>query len=99
MNANYEKLVHEIYRDLRVTPAEVIALRKQVEKMTADVLGAEGAHGVTAALCHSFEVTLQLMQESILASKRGGSASPAIGDLMRGHIQLLQTTLDAFDRR
>lgn len=99
MNSNYEKLVHEIYRDLKVTPAEVIALRKQVEKMSADVLSSDGSHGVTAALCHSFEVTLQLMQESILASKRSGSTSTAVADLMRGHIKLLEATVDAFARR
>jgi len=70
MEKSLEKLLEEIYSDSRVSPSEVIKLRKYFERAMIDLLNIDGDEGVTNALCKSFEVTNQLLQETLLKAKR-----------------------------
>ena len=70
MSQNIEKLLEEIYADSKVTPGEIMKLRAAVEQHTAKVLAETGADGVVEAMCKSFDVTAQLLQETLLKVRK-----------------------------
>jgi hypothetical protein len=94
-----EKLLEEIYADTRVTPGEVRQLRLAVDEANARFVDQLGHEGVFDALQKSFDVTTQLVQESILKVKREDYTDTALAvliALIEANIALLQANVDAF---
>jgi hypothetical protein len=59
------------YSDTEISPKELIALRETVDQAANDLLDQEGHEGALDALCKSFDVTGQLIQEVALGVKSG----------------------------
>jgi hypothetical protein len=94
-----EKLITEIYQDSKVSPREIMRLRDEVERAEQQVLQAEGMEGVTSALCKSFDVTNQLLQESLLRLRKSDQSDTGramVASMLEANIALLQATVDAF---
>ena len=70
LSKNVEQLLQEIYADLDISPIEVVKLREQVNEAEQKILDEEGCEGVVAALFKSFDVTNQLLQETLLKLKK-----------------------------
>lgn len=99
MSQNIEKLLEEIYADSKVTPGEIMKLRSAVEQQTAKVLAETGADGVVEAMCKSFDVTAQLLQETLLKVRkdRWSDLGRAVcASMIESQIALLQANLKAF---
>ena len=99
INAATEDLLREVYADSRVSPKEVSRLRNAIDDAAEQLLQAEGREGVLDALCKSFDVTNQLLQESLIRSSSGqytDLGKAIILSLLETHIALLQATLAAF---
>jgi hypothetical protein len=94
-----EKLVAEIYKDSKVSPGEIMKLRDEVERAEQQVLQSEGVHGVTSALCKSFDVTDQLLQENLLLLRKGQYSEMGramVLSMLDANLTLLKATIDAF---
>jgi hypothetical protein len=101
MSQNIEKLLQEIYSDSEVSVAEIIKLRQAVEDHSAKVLSETESLGVIAAMCKSFEVTTQLMQESLLKVRKdkwSDLGRAVVASMIESQIALLQANLKAFHR-
>jgi hypothetical protein len=99
ISKNLEKLLQEIYADTQVSPQEIIELRNAADEVASKVLEQEGHEGVVDALCKSFDVTTQLVQEVTLRLKRGDytdTGRALVGALLEAHVALLRATLKAF---
>lgn len=99
MTATLEALVQEIYQDSRVSPGEILKLRKLAEEAEKKVLDTIGYQGTTAALFKSFDVTYQLLQETLLQVRKQNVTEEnkkAILLAIEANIQLLKTAVDAF---
>jgi hypothetical protein len=99
ISAAMEDLLREIYADSRVSPEEIIRLRNVTDDAAERLLTEEGREGVLDALCKSFDVTNQLVQESLKRASDGrytdlGRAT--ILSLIEAHSALMQATVDAF---
>ena len=95
----WQKMIDEVYSDANVSPAEIKRLRDEVERAERQVLDADGYEGTIEALCKSFDVTNQLLQESLLRIKKGeysDTGTEMVHSVLASNIQLLQATLDAF---
>ncbi len=100
LSVEFEKLVNEIYADSKVTPAEVIKLRRAVDEAVEGLLRDEGHHGVFDALFKSFDVTDQLLQECMLKLRKGdytATAKARVVSALRAHLALLEATVKAFE--
>ena len=96
-----EKLVNEIYEDSNVSPLEVIKLRKFCESAIVALLKAEANNGLVDAMCKSFEVTTQLLQQSLLKIKKANDnaeSKKALILVIESQIELLKVNLSAFNK-
>ena len=101
MSQNIEKLLQEIYADSQVSPGEIMQLRKAVEAHSAKVLSETEAEGVIAAMVKSFEVTTQLLQESLLKVRKdrwSDLGRAVVASMIEAQIALLQANLKAFHK-
>jgi hypothetical protein len=71
ISANMQRAFKEAYADASVSPQELIDLRKAVDEAATNVLAQEGYEGTLDALCKSFDVTSQLIQEMAIRLKSG----------------------------
>ncbi|MEB3355911.1 MAG: hypothetical protein VKK04_04240 [Synechococcales bacterium] len=97
-----EQLLHSIYADSRVSPSEIIRLRKAVDAAEEQIVASTGAHGIVATLFKSFDVTRQLLQDTVLEVRRdeknkySDEVQAQIQAAIEANIKLLQANLDAF---
>jgi hypothetical protein len=94
-----EQLFAEIYADAKVVPAEMIRLRERIDTAERELLEQEGLEGVIEATCKSFDVTRQLLQESLLRIRGGDYTTHGQALLMsvlEANVGFLQATFDAF---
>jgi hypothetical protein len=99
MSQNIDKLIEEIYADGKVSVGEIMRLRSAVRERTAAVIAEAGDEGVVAALCKSFDVTTQLLQESLLRVRKDkwtDTGRAIVASMIGAHIELLQANLEAF---
>jgi len=99
MEKSFEILIQEIYADSKVTPSEVLRLRKKIEESATKLREAVGSQGVLDAFCKSIDVSVQLMQESLLKVKKGeynAAAKEEIFYFLEAYIAYLRVTFDAF---
>lgn len=93
-----------IYADGKVSPLEMMKLTKAVDEAEAQVVAGTGAHGIVAALFKSFDVTRQLLQDSVLEvrkdekKKYNDVLKAQIQSAISANIKLLQANLDAFSK-
>jgi hypothetical protein len=100
LSGNTERLLEEIYADSHVTPSEVRRLREAVDQANAALEEVLGREGTFAALGKSFDVTAQLLQESLLRLKREDftdTAEAVVAAVIAANIAYLQANLDAFN--
>lgn len=71
ISAKMQQAYEQAYADADVSPSELIELRRTVNEAAEQVLEQEGYEGVLDALCKSFDVTAQLIQEVALRLKAG----------------------------
>jgi len=93
------QLLEEIYQDGKVTTEEILKLRQLSERATVDLLAQAGDEGVINALSKSFEVTVQLMQASLLKVRKEKAApevKQALANLIEAHIELMRANYHAF---
>jgi hypothetical protein len=98
-SGNVEKLVNEIYADSRISPAEIMRLRREVESREQRILKEEGMEGTMSALCKSFDVTNQLLQTSMLELRKSGGTEMGramVVAMVEANLALLKATADAF---
>jgi hypothetical protein len=98
-SAAVEKMLKEIYADSRVSPMEVMRLRNEVEQAEQRILQAEGMEGTMSALCKSFDVTNQLMQDSLLQLKKGDYSDMGremFKAMLEANLALLKANMDVF---
>ncbi len=99
ISKNTEALFGEVYADGAVDPAEMIRLREQIDDAERAVLAQEGLEGVYEATCKSFDVTQQLLQESLLQIRRSADTDLAralLMDTLEANLAFLQATFDGF---
>jgi len=99
MEKSFEILIQEIYADSKVTPSEVLRLRKKIEESATKLRETVGSQGVLDAFCKSIDVSVQLMQESLLKVKKGeynAAAKEEIFCFLEAYIAYLRVTFDAF---
>jgi hypothetical protein len=96
-----ENNLSSIYADSSVTPDEIIQLRDEVDRATQRILREEGLESSTHALFQSFDVTNQLLQDTLLRFKGedySDTAREMIASAIEAHGSLLQANVDAFGR-
>jgi hypothetical protein len=101
MEKSLEQLIIEIYSDSRISPIEVIELRKYAERAMIDLLNIDGDEGVTNALCKSFEVTNQLLQSTLLKAKKGIDNTEfkvALAKVISSQLELLKANNEVFGK-
>jgi hypothetical protein len=95
-----EEFIREIYADSRVSPEEIIRLRNATDEAAEQLLAEEGGDdGVLGAVGKSFDVTNQLVQESILRFSKGQYTDTGRAmalSLLESEIELLRATVEAF---
>jgi hypothetical protein len=99
MEKSIERLLEEIYADSKVTPGEVLKFRNKISEIANDLIVSEGNHGILEAFCKSLDVSVQLLQETLLRLKRGEYSPKAkldIQHLLEAYISLLKVNFDAF---
>jgi hypothetical protein len=99
MEKSLERMFEEIYADSKVTPAEVLKFRNKITEIANDLIVLEGNHGILEAFCKSLDVSIQLMQETLLNIKRGeysAKSNEAILHLLEAYISLMKVNFDAF---
>ena len=98
MEKSVEILIQEIYADSRVTPSEVLSLRAKIEESAEIIRASVGTQGLLDAFCKSIDVSVQLMQETLLNVKRGEYRKNAddIFHFLEAYIAYLKVTFDAF---
>ena len=99
ISKNAEELIEEIYADSRVAPGEIIRLRNAIDDVAAPLITEEGDDGVLGATAKSFDVTNQLLQESILRFSKGNYTDlgrAQVLSLMELEVELLKANIEAF---
>jgi predicted nucleic acid-binding protein len=99
MEKSIEKILEEIYADSKVTPSEVVKFRNKINDIAIQIIKSEGTQGILEAFCKSIDVSIQLLQETLLKLKRGeytGKTKTDIHHLLEAYIQLLKVNFDAF---
>jgi hypothetical protein len=95
-----QQLMESIYADTNVSPVEVMRLRKAVDEAEQQIMTMVGEHGIVAALLKSFDVTRQLLQDSVLEVRKSDKFTPEakqqIYAAIAANVSLLQVNLDAF---
>ena len=94
-----ERMFEAVYADSRVDPSEMIRLQEQIDQAEAEILAQEGVEGVIEATTKSFDVTRQLLQESLLRIRTGDYSTLGEAQLMsilEANLAFLKTTFDAF---
>lgn len=100
VSKNMEQLIKQIYADSEVSVGEVINLHNAVEEAEQRILEHEGDAGVVAALCKSFDVTNQLIQESLLRFELGEYSDlgrAMLRSVLEANVALMQANIDAFE--
>ena len=93
-----------ITRTSRVSPLEVMKLTKAVDEAEQQIVTSIGQHGSIAALFKSFDVTRQLLQDSVLEvrkdekKKYNDAVKQQITTAIEANINLLKANLDAFSK-
>jgi hypothetical protein len=96
-----DRTLRDIYADADVSSEEIIRLRKEVDRAEQRILDEEGLQGIASALFKSFDVTRQLLQESLLRFENGeysDTGREMVGSALEANIRLLQANVDAFRR-
>jgi hypothetical protein len=99
ISANMQRAFEEAYADADISPQELIELRNGVDEAASKVLAQEGYEGALDALCKSFDVTSQLIQDVALHLKSGtysdlGRAS--VRSVIEAQTAFLNATARAF---
>lgn len=92
-------LIADIYAGSGVEPEEMRRLRARIDEVQGEVLDQQGADGVVAATCKSFDVTRVLVQEGILSMRHLGRDPLDQAQLMsivEANVAFLQATVSAF---
>jgi hypothetical protein len=100
-SATIERTLQAIYADTDVSPSEIMKLRTETDRATQRILDEEGMEGITSALFQSFDVTHQLVQETLLRFKEGAysdTGQEMVASAIEAHVRLLQASVDAFGR-
>jgi len=87
------------YSDTEISPAELIDLRETVDRAATDVLEQEGFEGALDALCKSFDVTSQLIQDVALRLKSDTYTDlgrTKVAALIESQVAFLNATARAF---
>jgi hypothetical protein len=101
MSSPISRTLRDIYANADVSPEEIIRLREETDRAEQQILNEEGLQGVASALFKSFDVTHQLLQESLLRFERGeysDTGREMVGSALEANIRLLQASVDAFRR-
>ena len=102
--SEFKKLLKDIYADNIVTPAEIETLQMAVdiqEEALLGKLGRLGKHGTLGALAASFQVVVQLLQQTLLEVRKGklkGKEKKQVADFVRANLDLFSANLKAFSR-
>ena len=99
MEKAIQQILEEIYADSKVTPSEVVMFRNKISEIANELIKNEGTQGILEAFCKSIDVSIQLLQETLLKLKRGeysGKTKEEIHHLLEAYIQLLKVNFDAF---
>lgn len=99
ISGNMKELLERIYSDTRVSPQELIELREAADAAVAKLLDEVGREGTLDALCKSFDVTNQLVQEVALRLKDGEYSDlgrAMVVSAIESQIALLKATTKAF---
>lgn len=94
-----EAMFQEIYADTKVNPGELMRLRARIDAAEAELLAQVGIEGVYEATCKSFDVTRELLQQSLLHIRRGDYTTLGQAKLMsvlEANVAFLSATFDAF---
>ena len=99
ISANMQDLFEQVYSDTKVSPSEIVELRRAADEAAEKVLDEVGREGNLDTLCKSFDVTSQLVQATALDLKEErytelGNAM--VMSLIEAHISLLRATQKAF---
>lgn len=98
MNNALSKLIDEIFSDGKISPKELMELKKLSERAVIDLLQIDGDDGTTNALCKSFEVTNQLLQLTLLNAKRkDDDYQQALSDMIDSQIELMRSNYQLFN--
>lgn len=99
-----QDLLTSIYADSRASPVEVMKLTKAVDEAEQQIVTSIGQHGAIASLFKSFDVTRQLLQDSVLEVRKDAkkkyddAAKKQITAAIEANINLLKANLDAFSK-
>jgi hypothetical protein len=99
ISANMQRAFEEAYADADVSPQELIELRTAVDAAATAVLEQEGHEGAVDALCKSFDVTSQLVQEVLLRTKSGAYSDVGrtmVASVIESQVAFLNATARAF---
>jgi hypothetical protein len=94
-----EKMFAAVYADSRVDPSEMVRLQERIDLAEREALAQEGVEGIFEATTKSFDVTRQLLQESLLRIRAGDYTTFGQAQLMsvlEANVEFLKTTFDAF---
>jgi hypothetical protein len=95
-----QRAFEEAYADGSVSPKELIDLRNAVDDAAKKVLEQEGYEGAVDALCKSFDVTSQLLQEVALRLKSDAYTDlgkTLVRSVIESQVAFLNATARAFD--
>jgi len=100
-SATVDRILRDIYSDAHISPEEIIRLREETDRAEQQIFDEESLQGVASALFKSFDVTQQLLQQSLLHFERGeysDTGREMVGSAIKANIRLLQANVDAFRR-
>ncbi|WP_299125235.1 hypothetical protein [uncultured Winogradskyella sp.] len=93
------KKISEIYSDSKLSPGEITEFKTLSDRAVVDILQLEGDEGVTNALCKSFEVTNQLLQQTMLKFKKENKNEDykkALANMVFAQMELLKANIHLF---
>ena len=99
ISANMQQAFEEAYADADVSPQELLGLRTAVDEAATAVLDQEGHEGALDALCKSFDVTSQLLQDVSLRTRSGTYSDlgkTMVSSVIESQVAFLNATARAF---
>ncbi len=96
-----DQILDEIYADSKVSPGEIKQLKDFCDRAHVELLHQVGDEGIVNALCKSFEVTVQLLQQAVLKvrkEKASDSVRDALTKVINSHIELLKANASLFNK-
>jgi len=100
ISARMQATFEEAYADAAVSPRELVELRNAVDAAAEEVLEQEGREGALDALCKSFDVTSQLIQDVALRLKSGTYSDlgkTLVRSVIESQVAFLNATARAFE--